>query len=93
MIKAPEALQLGLVNHVVPQADLIGKCKEILNKIAKNAPIAIAKTIAAVNAHFEDGVDGFKTEARMFGECFDTADFKEGTDAFLNKRKAVFAGK
>ena len=93
MIKAREALQLGLVNHVVPQEELMDKCREILKKITRNAPIAIAKTIQAVNAHFEDGVDGFETEARMFGECFDTADFKEGTDAFLNKRKAVFAGK
>ncbi|MGB1205909.1 MAG: enoyl-CoA hydratase/isomerase family protein [Chitinophagales bacterium] len=93
MIKASEALQLGLVNHVVPQEELMDKCREILKKITRNAPIAIAKTIQAVNAHFEDGVDGFQTEAKMFGECFDTADFKEGTDAFLNKRRAVFTGK
>lgn len=89
-IKADEALSLGLVNYVVEQADLINKCKEILEKIAQKSPMAIAKTISCINAHFEDGVDGFNYEVKEFGSCFTTPEFKEGTSAFLEKRKANF---
>ncbi len=91
-IKAAEALRLGLVNYVVPQADLLSTCKEILTKIASKAPIAIAKTIECVDAHFTPGVDGYGVEARTFGECCDTKDFEEGVAAFLGKRAADFKG-
>lgn len=93
MIKADEALNLGLVNHCVPQAELISKCESIAQQIIKNSPSAIGAAIRSVNAGFKDGVDGFETEVTEFGKCFGTADFKEGTTAFLEKRKANFTGK
>lgn len=92
MIKADEALTLGLVNYVVPQADLLEHCYSIARKIINNSPMAIGKAIKAINANFEDGVDGYKMEIKSFGYCFGTNDFKEGTTAFLEKRKAEFTG-
>lgn len=93
MISAEEARQYGLVNHVVAQAELLSFTNGIAQKIIKNAPVAIAKAITAINANFTDGENGFETEIKSFGECFGTADFKEGTTAFLEKRKAQFTGK
>ncbi|MRX69269.1 enoyl-CoA hydratase [Flavobacterium resistens] len=93
MISAEEAKQYGLVNHVVPQGELLSFTTVIAQKIIKNAPFAIAKAIKAINANFEDGKNGFDTEIKSFGKCFGTQDFKEGTTAFLEKRKAEFTGK
>jgi enoyl-CoA hydratase len=93
MITAQEALTLGLVNYVVPQDQLIAKCKELLNKIMGKPPLSIGAVIKCVNAYFEEGEDGFKTEVGEFANCFTTEDFKEGTSAFIEKRKAVFKGK
>src|SRR5690554_3543391 len=90
MIDAETALSYGLVNHVTAQSELLQKAEEIAQKIAKNSPSAISKAIEAVNANFEDGVNGFETEIKNFGICFGTPDFKEGTTAFLEKRKAEF---
>jgi enoyl-CoA hydratase len=58
----------------------------------RNSPVAIAKAIKSVNDNFKDGVNGFETEIKNFGDCFGTDDFKEGTTAFLEKRKAAFKG-
>lgn len=92
MIDAETAKNYGLVNHVVPQAELIEFTKGIASKIAKNSPVAISNAIAAVNANFKDGVNGYEIEIKNFGKSFGTADFKEGTTAFLEKRKAEFKG-
>jgi enoyl-CoA hydratase len=92
MITATEALTCGLVNYVVPQGELLPKCLELATKICKNSPTAIAAAIRAVNAGYQDGVDGFSSEIQEFGKCFGTADFKEGTTAFLEKRKPSFTG-
>ncbi len=91
-INAEQALQYGLVNYVVPQDQLMGKCLELLEKIKSKSPKAITGVINSVNAYFENGVDGFNAEIEEFGKCFSTEDFKEGTAAFLEKRKAVFSG-
>ena len=92
MISAEEAHRVGLVNHVVKQEDLLSVCNEIAQKMIKNSPAAIAMAIQAVNANFKEGENGFETEIKSFGRCFGTEDFKEGTKAFLEKRKAVFTG-
>lgn len=92
MISADEALSYGLVNHVTSQEELLEACKKIALKIVKNSSVAIASAIRAVNAGYTDGVNGFDTEIEEFGKCFGTADFKEGTTAFMEKRKANFPG-
>jgi enoyl-CoA hydratase len=92
MITAPEALQLGLVNHVVSQENLLAKAEEILNKILLRAPLAIASAIKAVNAGLKDGVNGFEAEINEFTNCFKTKDLQEGIAAFLEKRKPIFKG-
>jgi enoyl-CoA hydratase len=92
MIDAATALQYGLLNHVVPQAELLDKAKAILNVINGKAPLAIAAAITAANAVFDETKNGYQTEIEAFGNCFGTEDMKEGTAAFLEKRKPVFKG-
>lgn len=93
MIDANAALQYGLVNYVVPQEELLAKAKSILAVINSKAPLAIAASITAVNAVFDESKNGYTTEIEAFGNCFGTEDMKEGTNAFVEKRKAVFQGK
>ncbi len=93
MIDANTALQYGLVNYVVPQEELLAKAKSILEVINSKAPVAVGKCIEAANAVFDETKNGYAVEVNGFGDCFDTADMKEGTTAFLEKRKAVFTGK
>nr|WP_246615732.1 enoyl-CoA hydratase-related protein [Aquimarina litoralis] len=93
MIDANQALNYGLVNHVVSQEELLPLAEKLASKIMRNSSVAIASAINAVNAAYEDGVNGFKAEIKEFGNCFGTLDFKEGTTAFLEKRKADFPGK
>ena len=93
MISAAEALTLGLVNHVTAQDQLMNKCLEIAEKIKQQAPRAVAGIISSVNDFYNEEKNGYETEITEFGKCFLTEDFKEGTKAFLEKRKAIFKGK
>ncbi|TXK72705.1 enoyl-CoA hydratase/isomerase family protein [Mesonia sp. HuA40] len=90
MINANQALQYGLVNHVVPQDELLVFANDLAQKITKNSLVAIAYAIDAVNAFDDKKENGFKKEIENFGKSFGTNDFKEGTQAFLNKRKPSF---
>ena len=92
-INATEAFRLGLVNHIVHPDQLIAKCEEILNKIKTKSPLAISSVIRCVNAYYEKKVDGNDVEINEFGNFFGSEDFKEGTQAFLNKRPANFKGR
>jgi enoyl-CoA hydratase len=93
MIGSAEAKELGLVNYVTSSADLIPKCKEILKKIIDKPALSIGLIIDCVNAAFHKQEDGFQTEANAFAACISSSDFKEGTSAFLEKRKPQFNGK
>jgi enoyl-CoA hydratase len=93
MINAVEAKQLGLLNHVVETYDeLIPKCEEILKKVLSKSPLAVARVIDCVNAFYNDE-NGYQTEANSFANCCKTEDFREGTAAFLEKRKPEFKGR
>jgi enoyl-CoA hydratase len=92
MFSAKDAEQYGMVNSVVDQDKLLDKCKEILQTIHSKAPLAIAKVIECVN-FFDHTQDGYDFEVKKFGECFATDDKKEGTTAFVEKRKPNFQGK
>ena len=92
MINAAEALQMGLVNYVVPQAELMNKTRELASKIMKQAPLAVAGVIRCVNDFYKQ-VNGFQSEVEVFGQCFKTEDNKEGVAAFKEKRIPVFKGK
>ncbi len=91
MIRAEEAKHCGLVNHVTPASELMELANKLASKIAQNSPSALAHAIASVNAGSADK-SGFEAEIKAFGKCFATRDFKEGTSAFLEKRKASFTG-
>ncbi len=92
LISAPMALECGLVNHMTSPEDLLNKTKSVLKIIISKAPLAISRCIAAVNAAMSNN-DGYALETKLFGECFATEDMKEGTAAFLEKRKPVFKGR
>jgi enoyl-CoA hydratase len=93
MIDAAEAKQLGLVNYVTTAETLLDHTKQILSVINAKAPLAVAACLQAANAVYDESKDGYALEIEAFGNAFDTDDMKEGTTAFLEKRKAIFKGK
>jgi enoyl-CoA hydratase len=94
MISAQEAYRIGLVNEIVPAADLITRAEAILNRIAANAPIAVKFALEAANKGLETSQgEGLLLEASYFGLCAATDDKKEGTTAFLEKRAPRFQGR
>lgn len=93
VIDAITALNYGLVNYVVAADQLLEKAISILHVINEKAPLAVSSCIRAANAVFEKNKNGYEVEIDSFGDCFGTEDMKEGTQAFLEKRKADFKGK
>jgi enoyl-CoA hydratase len=93
MIKADEALKLGLVNYVFTAEELMAQTRTILLKIQTKAPLAITKIISLVNEAATASTTGLAHEIEAFGACFATEDKKEGTTAFMEKRAAIFIGK
>jgi len=92
MIDAQTALDYGLVNRVVPQEELMQVAEELARSFMKNSIVAMGFAIEAVNAGLLEGSMGYDVEVQAFGDCFETEDFKEGTTAFLEKRKPNFPG-
>lgn len=91
MIGADEALRIGLVNSVVQPEELAGAVDALVTSILKNAPIAVSYAKACINENYDLDVDeSIALENQYFSKCFATGDQKEGMDAFLNKRPAVF---
>jgi enoyl-CoA hydratase/carnithine racemase len=94
MISAQEAYRIGLVNEVVPAADLIPRAEAILKQIFANAPLAVRYSLEAVNKGLETSqTEGLALEASFFGLCAGTEDKQEGTQAFLQKRAPQFQGR
>lgn len=92
MIPADDAKNCGLVNHVTTPEELLPLAEKLAGKMMRNSSVAISGAIKAVNANFKEGINGFDIEIEEFGNCFGTQDFKEGTTAFLDKRKPNFPG-
>lgn len=90
MISAEKAEQLGLVNYVLNSEEALSKAISLINTISSKGPNAIAGVINCVNAYFENNVDGFQREYEIFGTLVDADEAREGTSAFLEKRKANF---
>lgn len=93
LLSASDALQWGLVNQVTTAEDLLDTTKKLLQLINTKAPLAVAGCIKAANAVYDETLNGYEIEVEAFGKSFATADMKEGTAAFLEKRKANFKGK
>lgn len=91
MVDANEAHRIGLVNHVVELENLMEEARSMAKKMKRNSPMAMASAIRSLNAGFDSGSNGFEVEINEFGNCFGTAEFKEGTSAFLEKRRADFS--
>ena len=90
MITSNQALEYGLINHLVSQENLIAKCFEISKQIMKNSPNAIAAAIKSINAGYNKDLNGYNEEIESFGNCFQSDEFIEGTQAFLEKRRPNF---
>jgi enoyl-CoA hydratase/carnithine racemase len=94
IIDAAEAYRIGLVDELVPNAQLIERAESVLKKIIANAPLSVKYSLEAVNKGLETSVaEGLLIEASLFAVCASTDDKKEGTSAFLEKRAPKFQGK
>jgi len=94
IIDAQEAFQIGLVNKIVPLTELLSTCEALAKEIMANAPLALEYGIEAINKGLDLTLEqGLQLEAELFGKACSTKDSKEGTKAFLEKRKADFQGK
>lgn len=92
MISAEEAHRIGLVNHVgETKEDILGHANKIMSKVTAKAPLAVGMAVHCINAVYSEE-NGYQTEANNFSNCCKTEDFKEGTQAFIEKRKANFTG-
>ena len=89
---AAEVKAIGLVNDVVPQQELLVQAQRLLEIILTRASLAVSQAIESINAHYASN-QGYQAEANAFSNCCKTADFKEGINAFLQKRKPIFTGK
>ena len=90
MITADEAREIGLINHVCTPEELMNKATIMANRIIRNSPCAIDKTIKAVNKGLYNNLEGYEQEKKLFGSCFKSNDFNEGVRAFIEKRKPNF---
>ena len=93
MVGAQRAYEMGLVNKVTTQDELMDATRAMMTTILSKAPIAIALTLKALRSSDRPLADGLAAEAELFGQACDTEDFKEGVEAFLGKRKADFQGR
>jgi enoyl-CoA hydratase len=91
-INATQAMNYGLVNYVVPQTELLDKAFSILKVVHEKSAIAVGNSIKAINAVWDEKVNGYEVEANLFGACFESEDAKEGIAAFKEKRKPHFKG-
>ena len=91
-INATQAMNYGLVNYVVPQTELLDKAFSILRVCHEKSAIAVGNSIKAINAVWDEKVNGYEVEANLFGACFESEDAKEGIAAFKEKRKPHFKG-
>ena len=91
-INATQAMNYGLVNYVVPQTELLDKAFSILRVCHEKSAIAVGNSIKAINAVWDENVNGYEVEANLFGACFESEDAKEGIAAFKEKRKPHFKG-
>jgi enoyl-CoA hydratase len=90
MVDANKAMEIGLINNVCSQDELLNNSIKIAEKIKRNSPFALKNAIKSINDGYKYDIDGYKSEIQMFSTCFDALDFKEGVNAFIEKRKPNF---